>query len=57
VLGIEKLELTVVQDNYVAWQMYERRGFKRHGEFVNEKDGLAYYKMTLVFEHSWRHGL
>jgi ribosomal protein S18 acetylase RimI-like enzyme len=44
-LGVRVLYLTVVQDNYVAWQMYERRGFRRTGEFVGE-DGLAYFKMA-----------
>ena len=44
-LGIRHLELTVVQDNLVAWQMYARRGFKRYREYVDEKDGVAYYRM------------
>jgi RimJ/RimL family protein N-acetyltransferase len=44
-LGVQRLYLTVVQDNHVAWQMYERRGFRRTGEFVGE-DGLPYLKMA-----------
>jgi len=44
-LGVRALYLTVVQDNHVAWQMYERRGFRRTDEFVGE-DGLAYFKMA-----------
>jgi ribosomal protein S18 acetylase RimI-like enzyme len=48
-LGIRHLELTVVQDNHVAWQMYGRRGFARYGEFLDEKDGLAYFRMRKMF--------
>ena len=44
-LGLEELYLTVVQDNHVAYKLYTRRGFCRYGEFVDEKDGLAYYRM------------
>ena len=36
--------LTVVQDNAVAWRLYERAGFVRYGEFTGE-DGLPYYRM------------
>jgi ribosomal protein S18 acetylase RimI-like enzyme len=46
-LGLKKIYLTVVQDNRVAWQMYARRGFSRYGEFVDERDGLAYYRMAI----------
>ena len=44
-LGLSRVYLTVVQDNHVAWGLYERRGFVRYGEFVGE-DGLAYYRMV-----------
>jgi GNAT superfamily N-acetyltransferase len=36
--------LTVVQDNAVAWRLYERAGFARTGAFVGD-DGLPYYRM------------
>jgi hypothetical protein len=29
--------------------MYGRRGFKRYGEFTDEKDGLAYFRMRKTF--------
>ena len=51
-LGMTKIELTVVQDNDIARQMYERRGFRRYGEFVDEKDGLAYFRMARVIERA-----
>lgn len=38
--------LTVVTDNRVAWNLYERHGFVRYGEFIGE-DGLPYYRMRL----------
>jgi putative acetyltransferase len=40
-----KVHLTVVQDNRVAWRMYEKRGFVRYGEFVG-KDELPYFRMV-----------
>jgi ribosomal protein S18 acetylase RimI-like enzyme len=43
--GVGRVYLTVVQDNYVAYGMYGRRGFVRYGETLGE-DGLAYYKMV-----------
>ncbi len=43
--GLKKVLLTVVQDNQVAWQMYERRGFVKYGKFVGE-DGLDYFRMV-----------
>ncbi len=45
---IKHVVLTVVQDNEKAWRMYARRGFVRYGEFVEEADGLSYYRMALV---------
>jgi putative acetyltransferase len=44
-LGLNRVYLTVVQKNHVAWELYERRGFVRYSEFVG-KDGLAYYRMV-----------
>lgn len=43
-LNLPKVFLTVVQDNDVAWKMYEKRGFRKYGERVGE-DGLHYYCM------------
>jgi ribosomal protein S18 acetylase RimI-like enzyme len=43
--GLGRVYLTVVQDNHVAWRLYERRGFVRYGEFVGD-DELAYYRMV-----------
>lgn len=42
--AIPAILLTVVQDNVVAWRLYERAGFVRTGEFVGD-DGLPYYRM------------
>jgi ribosomal protein S18 acetylase RimI-like enzyme len=36
--------LTVVQDNEVAWQLYEKHGFVKVGAFVGEDD-LPYFRM------------
>jgi len=44
--GIKKVLLTVVQDNQVAWKMYEKRGFVKYGEFVGE-DGVDYFQMVV----------
>lgn len=43
--GLGQVHLTVVQDNEVAWAMYERRGFVRCGAFTAE-DGLDYFSMV-----------
>ena len=43
--GLKKIFLTVVQYNQVAWNMYEKRGFVKYGEFVGE-DGLDYFRMV-----------
>jgi ribosomal protein S18 acetylase RimI-like enzyme len=47
--GLGLVRLTVVQDNDVAWEMYERRGFVRCGEFTGE-DGLDYFRMVANLE-------
>ncbi|HIE27965.1 TPA: GNAT family N-acetyltransferase [Candidatus Poribacteria bacterium] len=41
----KKVFLTVVQENEVAWKLYEKRGFVKYGEFVGE-DGLDYFRMV-----------
>lgn len=43
--GLPKVFLTVVQDNEIAWKMYQKRGFVRYGEFVGQ-DGLPYFRMA-----------
>lgn len=45
--NLPRVLLTVVQDNEVAWRMYEKRGFVRYGEFVGE-DGLPYFRMAVT---------
>ena len=42
--GLPRVLLTVVQDNAVAWRLYENQGFVRYGDFVGD-DGLPYYRM------------
>ncbi|MCU0522064.1 MAG: GNAT family N-acetyltransferase [Anaerolineae bacterium] len=42
--GLPRVLLTVVQDNAVAWRLYEKNGFERYGEFMGD-DGLPYYRM------------
>lgn len=41
---LPRVVLTVVQDNTIAWHLYEKQGFVRYGEFVGD-DGLPYYRM------------
>jgi ribosomal protein S18 acetylase RimI-like enzyme len=42
--GLSQITLTVVQDNDVAWRLYEKRGFVRYGECTGQ-DGLPYFRM------------
>jgi ribosomal protein S18 acetylase RimI-like enzyme len=42
--AIPQVLLTVVQDNVIAWRLYEKMGFVRYGAFIGE-DGLPYYRM------------
>ncbi|MDF1514965.1 MAG: GNAT family N-acetyltransferase [Anaerolineae bacterium] len=42
--GIPEIILTVVQDNDVAWQLYEKMGFAKTGTFTGE-DSLPYFHM------------
>ncbi|MBN1349895.1 GNAT family N-acetyltransferase [candidate division KSB1 bacterium] len=44
-LRLKKVYLTVVTDNLIAVKMYEKRGFVRYDESL-EDDGLMYYKMV-----------
>lgn len=43
--GLERITLTVVQDNLKAQGLYTRRGFVREDDFIAE-DGLPYYRMV-----------
>ena len=43
--GVQRIGLTVVQDNEKACQMYARRGFVRSEAFIGS-DGLPYYRMA-----------
>lgn len=43
--NISRINLTVVQDNDIAWRLYQRRGFEITGEFL-DTDGLMYFRMT-----------
>ena len=44
--GCREVELTCVQDNKVAHNMYAKFGFQRTGEFTGG-DGLPYYRMVV----------
>ena len=44
-LGLARVRLTVVQDNWIAWRLYEKHGFERRGEYIGQ-DGLPYYRMV-----------
>ena len=46
--GLGRVYLIVVQDNQVAYGLYQRRGFVCYGEHVGE-DGLAYFEMVNEF--------
>jgi hypothetical protein len=46
------VHLTVVQDNLVAFRLYESRGFARYGELVGS-DGLPYYQMAVDLGEEW----
>ena len=53
--GLGKVFLTVVQDNEVAWRMYEKRGFVKYGEHVGE-DGLPYFRMATELQTEGNRG-
>jgi len=44
--GVGEVELTCVQENKVAQNLYTRFGFRRTGEFTGG-DGLPYYRMRV----------
>lgn len=43
--NLPEVHLTVVQDNKVAWTLYQKQGFERTGTFTGD-DGLPYYRMV-----------
>jgi len=43
--GLPYITLIVVTDNRVAEHIYEKAGFVRYGEFLDERKGLPYYRM------------
>jgi ribosomal protein S18 acetylase RimI-like enzyme len=43
--AINKIHLTVVQDNDVAWKLYAKHGFVKTGSFTGD-DGQLYFKMV-----------
>ncbi len=46
--GLARVVPAAVQDNAVAQYLYESVGFVRTGEFVDDGDGLPYYRMAKV---------
>ncbi|MDP6380131.1 MAG: GNAT family N-acetyltransferase [Phycisphaerae bacterium] len=47
--GLRKVSLCVVNNNHVARQIYEKRGFVRCGDFVG-KDGLDYLQLAVELQ-------
>ncbi len=43
--ALPEVHLTVVQDNEVAWRLYQKQGFVKTGEFTGD-DGLLYFSMV-----------
>lgn len=43
--ALKAVHLTVVQDNIIAWKLYEKYGFVKENEFIGE-DGQPYYSMV-----------
>lgn len=46
--GLQEIRLTCVQDNDAAVALYTSLGFERTGEFVEENDGLPYFRMRKI---------
>jgi ribosomal-protein-alanine N-acetyltransferase len=42
---LKEVHLTVVQDNEVAWKLYQQQGFVITGEFIGD-DGQPYFRMV-----------
>ena len=49
--GFRQVELTCVQDNTIAQNLYTKFGFQRTGEFTGG-DGLPYYRMLVSLEET-----
>ena len=45
--NIPRVVLTVVKDNARAQRIYTKLGFTFTGEFLNDEDGLNYYRMEM----------
>ena len=43
-IALAEVQLTVVQDNEVAWRLYMAHGFVKTGSFTGD-DGLPYFRM------------
>ncbi|MEZ5276108.1 MAG: GNAT family N-acetyltransferase [Opitutaceae bacterium] len=43
---VERVCLIVVKENEWAQKIYQRVGFQVRGEFVDDSDGLTYYRMS-----------
>ena len=44
-----EVHLTVVQDNAVAWKLYQKHGFVKTGTFIGD-DGQPYYRMVAALQ-------
>jgi len=53
--NLEKLYLTVVKDNQIAWKMYQKFGFVQYDEYL-EKDGLIYFRMVADLKSCYQAG-
>ena len=47
--ALPRVYLTVVKDNSIAWRMYQKQGFVRYDEYLDEADGETYFRMV------WHH--
>ena len=45
---LQRIYLTVVTDNQVAWRLYEKQGFVKYDEYIDEADGLPYFRMQKI---------
>ena len=55
---LREVHLTVIQDNVVAWKLYQKQGFVKSGEFTGD-DGQAYFRMVATlhkYSFAKRHG-
>ncbi|MEI7436294.1 MAG: GNAT family N-acetyltransferase [bacterium] len=45
---LQRIYLTVVTDNQIAWRLYEKQGFVKYDEYIDEADGLPYFRMQKI---------